>query len=85
MSPEFQEGDFIITTSLLFFIKHIKAGDVIVFEHGLYGLLIKRVLNFTNDDQVYVIGANENSLDSRRLGPVKRDTVRGKVLWRISK
>jgi len=60
----------------------IRRGDVIVFENQLYGTLIKRVENI-NGEGIFVIGTGEDSLDSRRLGPVNPDAVQGKVIWHI--
>ena len=82
MSPEFQSGDFVLLMRL--FRNRIGRDDVIVFQNQYYGTLIKRVEKIT-DDGVYVIGSGENSLDSRRLGPVNPAAVQGKVIWHISR
>ena len=79
-----KEGDFVITISLPLLLRTINSGDVIVFDHAIYGRLLKRVLHFTANDQVFVIGANKNSLDSNHLGPINRDKIRGKVVWKIT-
>ena len=79
MSPEYQSGDFVFLKT---FRNHFKKDDVIVFENQLYGILIKRIDKITNDG-IYVLGTGENSLDSRRLGPVNPDSVQGKVIWHI--
>ncbi|MCP4139205.1 MAG: S26 family signal peptidase [Chloroflexi bacterium] len=80
MSPEYQDGDFVLL--IKFFRGKIKKGDVIVFKHQLYGTLIKAVEKIT-DEGVYVLGTGENSLDSRRLGPVNPLSVQGRVIWHI--
>jgi len=83
LSPGYQEGDFVvIATNPLFY--RIKPGDVIVFEHTGYGTLIKRVTHKL-PDEVYVSGTHEHSLDSRKLGPIERKSITGKVLWHIRK
>ncbi|PJH75690.1 MAG: S26 family signal peptidase [Anaerolineae bacterium CG_4_9_14_0_8_um_filter_58_9] len=86
LSPLYKEGDFVVITTLPFFLRRLRQGNIIVFQHGLYGTLIKiveRVL--LDEDAVYVIGANEDSLDSRRLGPISRAAIKGRVLWHIAK
>ena len=80
MSPEYQRGDFVLL--LKFFRNRIKRGDVIVFSNQLYGILIKRIEKIT-EEGIYVLGTGENSLDSRRLGPVNPKAVQGKVIWHI--
>lgn len=86
LSPLYNEGDFVVITTLPFLSRRIRPGDIIVFQHGLYGTLIKIVDRISPEgDEVYVIGASENSLDSRRLGPISRQAIKGKVIWHIVK
>ena len=80
MSPEYQSGDFVLLVKP--FGGRVKRGDVIVFENQFYGTLIKRVEKVANAG-IYVVGAGENSLDSRRLGPINPNAVQGKVIWHI--
>jgi phage repressor protein C with HTH and peptisase S24 domain len=86
LSPLYKEGDFVVITTLPFLSRRIRPGDIIVFQHGLYGTLIKIVDRILPEgDEVFVIGASENSLDSRRLGPISRQAIMGKVIWHIVK
>ncbi len=80
MSPDYQDGDFVFLMNI--FKGRIKRGDVIVFVNRLYGPLIKRIEKITREG-IYVVGTAENSLDSRRLGPVNPDAVQGRVIWHI--
>ena len=80
MTPEYQDGDFV----LILRVSLPKVGDVIVFQNQLYGVLIKRVEKIT-EQGVYVVGTGENSLYSRRLGPVDPAKVQGKVIWHIKR
>ena len=86
LSPLYKEGDFVVVTTLPFFLRRLRQGDIIVFQHGLYGTLIKIVDRLLpEEDAVYVIGTSEESLDSRRLGPISRAAIKGRVLWHIAK
>ncbi len=86
LSPLYKEGDFVVIATLPFFLRRLRKGNIIVFQHGLYGILIKIVDRLTSEgDEVYVIGASENSLDSRRLGPINRQAIMGKVIWHIAR
>ena len=86
MSPAFQDGDFVALATAPFFIKRLKVGDTIIFDHKLYGTLIKRIASFDPETaEAYVEGANSDSLDSRRLGTIRREAIQGKVIAHISK
>ncbi len=82
MSPEYQDGDFVLIGKGFFFLSRHKVRDVIVFTHQQYGILIKEIEKITNEG-VYVIGTDKNSLDSRRLGPVNPAAIEGRVIWHI--
>ena len=86
MSPDFQDGDFVVLTTVPFFLNWLKIGDTIVFEHKFYGMLIKRIASFDPETaEAYVEGTRPDSLDSRRLGTIRRDAIRGKVIAHFSK
>jgi len=82
--PDFQEGDFVVIATRPFFLRRLRRGDVVVFRHEAYGTLIKRVTHVL-PEEVYVLGARQDSVDSRRLGPIRRQAITGKVIWHISK
>jgi len=86
MSPDFQEGDFVVLLTVPFFLNRLKIGDVIVFDHQLYGRLIKRIVSFDPETaEAYVEGIQPNSLGSLRLGTIRREAIRGKVIAHFSK
>lgn len=81
MSPDYQNGDFVLIVTFRFILNRLKTGDTIIFDHQLYGTLIKRIASFDSKTaEVYVEGTRSDSLDSRRLGTIRRDAVRGKVI-----
>jgi nickel-type superoxide dismutase maturation protease len=84
LTPEYREGDFVLVVKIPFFSFHISAGDIVVFEHPIHGLLIKRVQSIDEKQgQVFVKGDQANSLDSRQFGTVKVSSIKGKVVWHI--
>ena len=86
MSPDFQDGDYVVLATLPLFLKQLKVGDIIIFENKNYGTLIKRIASFDPvTAEAYVEGANPTSLDSRRLGTIRRDAIRGKVIAHFPK
>lgn len=86
LSPLYLEGDFVVVATFPFFLRRLRQGAIIVFQHGLYGTLIKIVERVLPEEEaVYVIGTSEDSLDSCRLGPIRRAAIKGKVIWHIPK
>ena len=84
LSPEYQEGDFVLVVKIPFFLRTIRPGDVVTFRQIAYGTLIKRVERIDADGELlYVVGEHPDSTDSRRFGPVPREDVIGKVIWHI--
>jgi signal peptidase I len=82
--PEYQEGDFVLVGKMPLFLHSVKRGDVIVYRHPLYGTMIKKVDRVMPDEnQIYVVGTDENSVDSRQLGAVRKDALIGRVIWHI--
>lgn len=86
MSPDFLEGDFVVLATFPFILKRINVGDTIIFDHQLYGTLIKRIASFDPETaEAYVEGTQSDSLDSRRLGTIRRESIRGKVIAHFPK
>ena len=84
LSPEYQEGDFVLIATMPRFLYSVRQGDLFVFRHPLFGTMVKKVHRISADaNQIYVIGTHENSIDSRQFGPVRKDELIGKVIWHI--
>lgn len=86
LSPEYQEGDYVVVTTIPFFLNRIRAGDIIVFQQSPYGTMVKRVEQVLQEGkQYFVIGAHPQSVDSRQFGPVSKEALIGKLIWHIPK
>ena len=85
LTPEFQQGDFVLVSKIPFIFIPPSPGDVIAFHQPGYGLLIKRIQNINPDGGVNVIGNHPESIDSRVFGPVRQEDMIGKVIWHIRK
>lgn len=86
MSPDFQDGDFVIIVTANFILNRLKDGDIIIFNHKFYGTLIKRITSFDSSTAgFYVEGTRPDSLDSRRLGTIRSENIVGKVIAHYSK
>jgi len=86
LEPDFVEGDFVLVSKIPFFFRPVRPGDVIVFNHMLYQTMIKYVERFEPETgEVFVVGTNPGSIDSRIFGPIRLSAVMGKVIWHIPK
>jgi nickel-type superoxide dismutase maturation protease len=86
LSPFFVEGDFVVVSKIPFVLRKIKAGDIVVFRHPVYGTMIKKVERISPDgEEIFVFGTHPESTDSRQFGPLRRSQLTGKVIWHIGK
>lgn len=82
LSPEYKEGDFVAIITVPFF--SFKPGKTIVFNHPIYGTLIKKIARI-DPEGFYVVGNHPESVDSRKLGLIDRQSILGTVFWHIPK
>lgn len=82
LSPEYQEGDFVMIITVPFFL--FKPGYTVVFQHPAYGIMIKKILQL-EPQGLFVTGTHPNSLDSRQFGLIEPRSVLGMVVWHIRK
>ncbi len=82
--PAYRDGDFVIVSRIPILFKGIRAGDVVVFNHPVYREMIKKVHEVMEDGKrLFVVGENEESVDSRRFGPIPASWVLGVVVWHV--
>lgn len=80
MSPTLKQGDIVIADTWIDSEK-IAVGDIIIFEHPEIpkANIIKRVSSLKKNS-VYVLGDSpNNSLDSRLLGDIEKEAIKGKA------
>jgi nickel-type superoxide dismutase maturation protease len=84
LAPEYQEGDFVLIAKIPFLLNRLKEDDVIAFRHPDYGVMIKRIAGLNpGQDQIFVLGTHEHSIDSRHFGTIQRSDLVGKVIWHL--
>jgi phage repressor protein C with HTH and peptisase S24 domain len=55
LTPEFNQGDFVVVATNPLFLINIKRGDVLVFHNEHYGTMIKKFSHFEgNRDRLFV-------------------------------
>lgn len=81
MAPALRHGDQLV---VLLERKRARAGQIVVVSLPDGTLAVKRLLRIEADGRVWVEGDNPfGSADSRTLGPLAPDAIRGRVLWRL--
>lgn len=81
LSPFLKHGDYILVGGLPCLLRRLKPGDIIVFRHPFYGVMVKRIESISSDGgELFVIGDHPDSTDSRAFGPIARRIVLGKAL-----
>ncbi len=84
LAPGYHDGDYVLVRSVR--RRSIKPGDVVVFRHHSYGLMMKQVERIdAGGKEFHVVGTQPGSLDSRQLGPISGDLIVGKVIWHIER
>ena len=82
MSPQFVENDYVLAFSRRNL--RLKPGQVVVVSHPLYGTIIKRIAQITNDHKLRLRGDNQQqSTSTEALGEIIQEQVIGRVVWHI--
>mgnify|MGYP002477854223 FL=1 len=79
--PLYKDSQIILAIKKNRFLR-FKVGDVIVFFHKDYGLMIK-IIKKIKDNSFYVVGTNPDSIDSRNFGYISKNDIKYKVLFRV--
>jgi nickel-type superoxide dismutase maturation protease len=83
--PVYQDGDYVIISIIPILFAWLHSGDRVVFDHPTYGRLIKRIEQIAQGGRhLFVVGENDDSVDSRRFGAIPRAWLKGKVIWHIA-
>jgi signal peptidase I len=80
LEPIYHEGDFVLVSKISFLLCTPRPGDVVVFRHPRFGILIKRVQRISARGELYVTGTSPSSNDSDAFGVIEVKDVVGKVI-----
>ncbi|CAA6799009.1 MAG: Unknown protein [uncultured Sulfurovum sp.] len=79
--PLFQDGERIFCVKIFNFTK-FKTSNIVVFEKEPHGLMIKQI-KAIDEKGYFVQGTDAFSIDSRDFGPIKRESIKYKVLFKF--
>jgi nickel-type superoxide dismutase maturation protease len=83
MEPSIGEGEYVVINRLAYLLRKPRPGDIVVVRHPKEErFLIKRIAEVEAGGFIVVGDNEEYSIDSRQFGPVSRDMIVGKVLFR---
>lgn len=86
LSPFFLSGDFVFINTSQRVCKKLQPDDTVVFNHPVYGRLIKRVVvNNSQSENIEVSGYNEDSVSSHKLGLIPYSAIIGKVIYQVKR
>jgi len=84
LSPFFLPGDYVLIGKCSYLFDGISKGDIVVFTHSTYGLMIKEIERINSElRQIHVKGSHPLSVASLKMGPIAFDDIHGKVIWHI--
>ncbi len=84
MAPDFQNGDIAICLTV-YPKKFLKIGQVIVFNHPNFGMMIKKITAISKKNQILYVRGNNLSTSSEDIGVIPFKNIIGWVLKRIKK
>lgn len=83
MEPAIPAKSTLLASSVPYIFRKPNVGDVVVFK-SLGKIFVKRIEK-KEGQQYFLAGDNmSDSLDSRKLGWVRREDILGKVVWILS-
>lgn len=86
MLPEYNDGDYVITSRLPLLSGTVKVNSVMVFKSEKYGILIKKVAGINNDNNTYSFkGTNPLSLSTEEIGSIDKKNIIGSVIFHFAK
>lgn len=85
MEPTFPPGTTLLASSIPYIFIQPKITDVVVINDPRTGRLLLKRITKKGKNQFFVAGDNPgSSTDSRTFGPISKEMIVGKVIFKIS-
>ncbi len=86
MSPDFNDGDYVLVSRIPLFLGRVKVNSIIVFDTLKYGILIKKVSSIDSQNGHFLFtGINQNSLSTDKIGTIQKKDIIGSVIFHFKK
>lgn len=79
MEPKLKNGSFFMASTVPYFIRKPRIGDIIIFKHE-NKRIVKKIIKIEND-KYYIDG--ENLKDSKDFGPIRRKDILGMLIFKF--
>lgn len=86
MSPDYNDGDYVIISRFPLLFNSVKTDSVLVFNSQKYGIMIKKVSAVDPAQKKFFFrGISSKSITSQKIGAIDKKDILGKVLFHIKK
>ncbi len=86
MSPDYNNGDYVIVSRFPLLFNMVKINSVLVFKSSKFGVLIKNVSAIDQaGNRFYFKGTNQMSVSTELIGAIERKDIIGSVLFHFKK
>ena len=81
MSPSLTKNTFVLIKPF----KKKKINKFFIFQHEIYGNLVKKLVKIDSSNYFWFEGENQSSISKTQVGPIKEYNILGQIVFSISK
>ena len=81
MSPSIDKNSFVLTKSF----KKKKVNKFFIFNHKIYGRLVKKLVKIDSSNHFWFEGEHQSSISKKQVGPIQEGDILGQIILSISK
>ena len=83
MQPKLKENDLVLVSKIFYIFKSPSINDIVAFERS-GKILVKRIIKISGNNY-FISGDNKkDSFDSKAFGPIKKESIVGKVFYKLT-
>ena len=82
MSPSIDNNSFLLIKSP---IKNKKINKLFIFQHRIYGKLIKKLVKIDSSNEFWFAGESSFSIKKEQIGPINEHQILGQIVLSISR
>ena len=80
MSPSLNNNTFVLTKPY-----KKKINKFFIFQHEIYGNLVKKLVKIDSSNNFWFEGEHQSSISKTQIGPIKENNILGQIVFSISK